>query len=188
MTYIHNGVSYYVGFEVLPAVFIKSIIFWSITPCSPLKVNRHFGGTYRLHLQGRRIRQARYQRESRCQAEFYFKAGFLLVLFLDPEDGGDMFIRNICWLSTDYTAIYSRRQYSSNLILIDTLLFNNALLLYLLPGVEGGYCSEFLIEKHVERSRRELFKVRSSNLIRWIKDSLRQNGQLLVTNLGPPER
>jgi hypothetical protein len=25
----------------------KSTIFWDITPCSPLKVNRRFGGTYR---------------------------------------------------------------------------------------------------------------------------------------------
>jgi hypothetical protein len=40
--------------EVLTAVVMKSNIFWDITPCSPLKVNRRFGGTYRLHLQGRR--------------------------------------------------------------------------------------------------------------------------------------
>jgi hypothetical protein len=32
---------------------------WDITPCSPLKVNRHFRGTYRLHLQGRRVSQAK---------------------------------------------------------------------------------------------------------------------------------
>jgi hypothetical protein len=43
-----------VGFEVLTAVFMKSIIFWDMTPCSPLSANRRFGGTYRLHLQGRR--------------------------------------------------------------------------------------------------------------------------------------
>jgi hypothetical protein len=48
---------------------IKSSIFWDITPCSPLSVNRRFGGTYRLHLQGRRIRRARNQCESRWQAE-----------------------------------------------------------------------------------------------------------------------
>jgi hypothetical protein len=34
--------------------FKKSIIFWDITPCSPLSVNRHFGGTYHLHLQVQR--------------------------------------------------------------------------------------------------------------------------------------
>jgi hypothetical protein len=43
---------------------MKSSIFWDITPRSPLKVNRRFGGTYRLHLQGRRISQARNQREA----------------------------------------------------------------------------------------------------------------------------
>jgi hypothetical protein len=36
-------------------ICLKSTIFWDITPRSPLKVNRRFGGTYRLHLQGRRI-------------------------------------------------------------------------------------------------------------------------------------
>jgi hypothetical protein len=35
---------------------MKSIIFWDMTPCSPLKVNRRFGGTYLFHLQGRKNR------------------------------------------------------------------------------------------------------------------------------------
>jgi hypothetical protein len=56
----------------LPKRSLESIIFWDITPCSPLKVIRRFGGTYCLHLQG-----------------------FLLGLFFDPEDGGDMFLRNV---------------------------------------------------------------------------------------------
>jgi hypothetical protein len=33
---------------------MKSIIIWDMTPCNPFSVNRRFGGTYRLHLQGRR--------------------------------------------------------------------------------------------------------------------------------------
>jgi hypothetical protein len=43
-----------VGFEVLTAVVKKSTIFWDITPCSPLSVNRRLGGTYCLHLQGKK--------------------------------------------------------------------------------------------------------------------------------------
>jgi hypothetical protein len=31
------------------------------------------------------------------------------LFFLDPEDGGDMFLRNVGWLSTDYKALYLRR-------------------------------------------------------------------------------
>jgi hypothetical protein len=42
---------HYGGFEVLTAVVIKSTIFWDITPCSQLKVNRRLGGKYRLHLR-----------------------------------------------------------------------------------------------------------------------------------------
>jgi hypothetical protein len=61
-----------VEFEVLTAVVMKSSIFWDTTPCSPLKVNRHFGGIVRLHLQGRRVSEARNQRESRWQAELFF--------------------------------------------------------------------------------------------------------------------
>jgi hypothetical protein len=48
-----------VGFGVLTAVVMKTIIFWDITPRSPLNVNRRFGGIYLVHLQGRRISQAR---------------------------------------------------------------------------------------------------------------------------------
>jgi hypothetical protein len=40
-------------------LFMKSTIFLNITQCSPLKVNRRFGGKYLLHLQGRRISRAR---------------------------------------------------------------------------------------------------------------------------------
>jgi hypothetical protein len=38
-------------------VELKSIIFWDMTPCSALSCIRRFGGTYGLHLQGRRIVQ-----------------------------------------------------------------------------------------------------------------------------------
>jgi hypothetical protein len=53
----------YVGFEVLTTVVMNSSVFWDITPGNPLKINRCFGGTCRLHLQARRISQERNQRE-----------------------------------------------------------------------------------------------------------------------------
>jgi hypothetical protein len=56
----------------------KSIIFWDMTPCSPLSVNRRFGATYRLHL---------------LLLATCLLAGFLLKLF-GPEDGGAMFLRD----------------------------------------------------------------------------------------------
>jgi hypothetical protein len=59
----------HLGSEVLIAVVMKSYIFWDITPCRPLKVNWRFGGTCRLHLQGRRISRARNQSESSWQAD-----------------------------------------------------------------------------------------------------------------------
>jgi hypothetical protein len=52
-----------IGSEVLTAVAKKSSIFWDITPCNPWKFKRHFGGSCRLHLRGRRVCQARSQHE-----------------------------------------------------------------------------------------------------------------------------
>jgi hypothetical protein len=54
---LQDSVAIYVGFEVFTAVVLKSIFFWDTTPCSALTGTRRFGGTYRLHLQGRRIVQ-----------------------------------------------------------------------------------------------------------------------------------
>jgi hypothetical protein len=71
-----------------------------VTQCNPLKVNRRFGRTYRLHLQCRIIR-ARYQCESRWQFDTplatYFHAGVLFGLFFNPEYRGDMLLRNVDW-------------------------------------------------------------------------------------------
>jgi hypothetical protein len=36
------------------------------------------------------------------------RAGFVLVLPFGLENGGDMFLRNGGWLSTDYTVLYPR--------------------------------------------------------------------------------
>jgi hypothetical protein len=35
-------------------------------------------------------------------------AGFLLGLLFNPEDGGDILLRNFGWLSKDYTALYPK--------------------------------------------------------------------------------
>jgi hypothetical protein len=85
--------------ETATANSLKSIIFWDVTPCNLLICNRRFGGTYRLHLQGRR----EFQQEPAC------KQVVLAEIFFDPEDGGDMFIRNVGCISTDYTAPHPRR-------------------------------------------------------------------------------
>jgi hypothetical protein len=52
-----------VGFEVIIGMVVKSIILWDTTPCSLVNVNRLFGGTCRLHLQGWKVSQTRNQHE-----------------------------------------------------------------------------------------------------------------------------
>jgi hypothetical protein len=78
-------------------LLLKCSVFWDITPCSLLKVNCHIRGTYHLHLNGCRISPARNQHESWWQT----------------ENGGDMFLQNVSWLSTGYMALYTIRQTSS---------------------------------------------------------------------------
>jgi hypothetical protein len=60
---------YIIGSDVLTALIMKRTISWDKTPCSPFKVNRRFGGTYRLPLQNRRISRSWKQRESSWQGE-----------------------------------------------------------------------------------------------------------------------
>jgi hypothetical protein len=101
-----NTVSYYyVGFEVFPAVVVKSTVLWDITPCSPLSVNRRFGGTYHLYLQGRKNN---FNKKPAWKHFFY------------PEGEGDMYLRTVIWHSTDYTALYPRRLYVLFILLLVT--------------------------------------------------------------------
>jgi hypothetical protein len=47
-----------VRFEVFTTVTMKNADFWCVTPCGSFK-NRHFGGSYGLHLQGDMNQRAR---------------------------------------------------------------------------------------------------------------------------------
>jgi hypothetical protein len=51
-----------VRFDVFTAVTVKNAVFWDVAPCRYF-VNRRFGGTYRLHLEGIRNPRAMNQRE-----------------------------------------------------------------------------------------------------------------------------
>jgi hypothetical protein len=68
------------GFVVITAVNMKSMVFWVATRCSSEK-----SPAYRLHLCGRRVRNL----------SLPPSVGFLLGLLLYNDDGGDMFLRNV---------------------------------------------------------------------------------------------
>jgi hypothetical protein len=58
LTYFTRNMNNNVRFEVFTAVTMKNAVFWDVAPYSYC-VNRRFGGTYRLHLQGRKIPERR---------------------------------------------------------------------------------------------------------------------------------
>jgi hypothetical protein len=53
-----------------------------------LSVNRRFGGTYRLHLQGKKYAE----QETSMKACHMISCWFLAQLIFEPEDGGGMFL------------------------------------------------------------------------------------------------
>jgi hypothetical protein len=73
-------------------------VFWDRTPCSPAEVNQYFRATFHLHLPHWRVNQARNQHVAGSK------------LCFNPEDGGDMFLHSVSWLSLDNMASYHRRQ------------------------------------------------------------------------------
>jgi hypothetical protein len=87
----------YFGFEILATVAMTSTVLWIMTPCS-FETARRFRGIYPLSLQGRRVSQTRnQQKQAPC---------------LDPEDGGDMLLRN-GGFSPRYTALKATRPCST---------------------------------------------------------------------------
>jgi hypothetical protein len=91
----------------LTAVVMKSCIFWDMTPCSPLKIDvseEHIAYIFRAE------EQTEQETSSAC---YLCQVGFLLGLLFDPDDDGEIFLRNVGRLTTDYMALYPRRQKSS---------------------------------------------------------------------------
>jgi hypothetical protein len=89
---------------VLTAVVMKSSVFWDITLCSPLKVNRCFVGIYCLHLQGRRVRQARKQCEAGSKLSLFIPTHEIdllsLTRLIKSEYNMDEFISTFCAITS----------------------------------------------------------------------------------------
>jgi hypothetical protein len=79
--------------EVHAAVFMKSSIFRNITQCSSLKMNRRFGGTSSLQLQG--IRKSETKPAWKRVPSSTVNAGFLLNRFYDQSIY--FFTRSLPW-------------------------------------------------------------------------------------------
>jgi hypothetical protein len=74
---------------------MKNAVFWDVAPCG-ITINRRFGGTRRLHLQGRRY-TALMISASELQSVLSYCLTLLLScgIFFYPEDVRDPFIRNV---------------------------------------------------------------------------------------------
>jgi hypothetical protein len=78
--------------RIIISVLTESSVAWGTTPCRLLKVSQCFGGTCHFHLQGSQISQARNKHEAGHNrlCLLLVNAGFLLGLFVNPEDGDHM--------------------------------------------------------------------------------------------------
>jgi hypothetical protein len=94
---------------------MKRTIIWDITSYSPLKVNRRFGGTYDLHLQGQRISQARIQRVSRC---LFLPSAFTMVSY--PAYSSTLLMEAICASETSVDFQRTTRLISQKIALFIT--------------------------------------------------------------------
>lgn len=78
---------------------VKSFIFRDMMTCTLVKFNWRFGTS-------KKPTWSRQQSSCLLSASWWF----LAFLHLGHENGGNMFLRNVGWISPDYTALYPRRQ------------------------------------------------------------------------------
>jgi hypothetical protein len=118
---------------------MKNAVFWDVAPCRYC-VNRHFRGTYCLHLQGRK-KNVKIREQgtsvSRWLVTLVPRSQIFLFSFY-PEDGSDTFHRNV-GLYNIYTAPHPRRRHSS------------AGILFRAPKREGVLASSLLRMCHHHR-------------------------------------
>jgi hypothetical protein len=134
--------------------------------CSPLKLNWHFGETCRLHLQGRRISQARNQRESgsKQRSTLKMEATCSSEMSVDFQRTTRRFIPEdqTCPLRPDF-----RRPYPKNQVCGDD---NKSIFNYRLP--EAGLISENVAgisaQKYCLCNRRQHWTSDIIEIISWI--------------------
>jgi hypothetical protein len=99
-----------IRFEVFTAVTMKNAVFWDVLPCIPC-VNRHFGGIYYLHLQGRKTSELGTRVNRWLQSAATCSHCFLARGLFYPEYGDDTFLRNV-GSQKIYMAPHPRIRYS----------------------------------------------------------------------------
>jgi hypothetical protein len=74
---------YFVLFEVITAVAMKNAVYWDVPPCISCVIQR-FGKTYRLQLQGRKIRERnkREQMAADCSSLHFRRRHFFIIIIL----------------------------------------------------------------------------------------------------------
>jgi hypothetical protein len=88
---------------------LKSSIFWNITPCSPSKDNRRFGGSCSLHFQGRGINQTINQREADSNTQIMtINTNFSIIQRFDHTVQCDTYIT--CYTFRSVMTIFRRHK------------------------------------------------------------------------------
>jgi hypothetical protein len=112
---------------------MKSTMLWDVSPYSLGNICQHFIGTSLFIFKIEEcliIGRCEVLTEVAVKSSIFWviirwksiHAGILLGLFYF-EEGGNMFLRNVGWLSTDQNALYPRRQYSVDFFFYLTILY-----------------------------------------------------------------
>jgi hypothetical protein len=107
---------------------MKHPTFWDITSCSPLKANRHCGGTYHLHAQRGRISQARNQHEAieskrhvtpkrrivfnRLHSIIFQKTGLFTSITMEPHIQSQFHVNSIIIIQHLVTILILNKNYN----------------------------------------------------------------------------
>jgi hypothetical protein len=95
-------------------------VFWDITGCSQVKVNRIFGQIYRLHFQGSRRSQARNQHEVAASSEHDMSEKIEILLTTGVRTSNPKTRSLVLILASFvYTYIYQPDPYSFHLFSMD---------------------------------------------------------------------
>jgi hypothetical protein len=82
---------------MMSETLLKGLVFWDLTILARWKLTE-VSEEYIALIFSNLCKKPTWSGQQACSVFCLLRAGFLLDLLLDPEDGESMFLRNVSWL------------------------------------------------------------------------------------------